>query len=398
MRSTATGLTVLVAISLLAACSSTDDMPSADGGEPPDVDGGGADDEPPVPACATDLVAELDRLKVPGVSAGIIAGGRLVCTAVAGQADIEAGRAVVPDTVFAWASVSKTVTATAAMMLAEEGAIDLDADIDDYLTFAVDNPNCPAEPITVRQLLTHTSSIRDNGVIYDRSYVIGDSPIALGDFVRGYLVPGGDYYDADGNFKADCPGEVNVYSNIAVGLLGHVVEEVSGTSFEELCRQRIFAPLEMDQTSFRLADLEVDGIAMPYDGRDTFRPHGHNGFPTFPDGLLRTSVPHLARFLAMFAELGVYRGQRLLSEATATEMRRVQIPDLDDTQALIWYYDEFGDRSDLLGHDGDDPGTASLMFFDPATGDGALLVANGIWVQSEANALLGALFAEAKAY
>ena len=398
MRSTATGLTVLVAISLLAACSSTDDMPSADGGEPPDVDGGGADDEPPVPACATDLVAELDRLKVPGVSAGIIAGGRLVCTAVAGQADIEAGRAVVPDTVFAWASVSKTVTATAAMMLAEEGAIDLDADIDDYLTFAVDNPNCPAEPITVRQLLTHTSSIRDNGVIYDRSYVIGDSPIALGDFVRGYLVPGGDYYDADGNFKADCPGEVNVYSNIAVGLLGHVVEEVSGTPFEELCRQRIFAPLEMDQTSFRLADLDVAGVAMPYDGRDTFRPHGHNGFPTIPDGLLRTSVPHLARFLAMFAELGVYRGQRLLSEATATEMRRVQIPDLDDTQALIWYYDDYGDRSGLLGHDGDDPGTASLMFFDPSTGDGALLVANGIWVQAEANALLGALFAEAKAY
>lgn len=149
------------------------------------------------------------------------------------------------------------------------------------------------------------------------------------------IVPGGDYYDADRNFKTDCPGEVNVYSNIAVGLLGHVVEEVSGTSFEEFCRQRIFTPLEMDQTSFRLADLDVDGVAMPYDGRDTFR------------------------------------------------------------QALIWYYDDYGDRSDLLGHDGDDPGTASLMFFDPETGDGALLVANGIWAQAEANALLGTLFAEA---
>jgi CubicO group peptidase (beta-lactamase class C family) len=399
MRSTSKDLAYLVALSLLAACSSATDTRSADGGdEPPGADGGGVDEEPPVPACATDLVAELDQLRVPGLSAGIIAGGRLVCTAVAGQADIEAGRAVVPDTVFAWASVSKTVTATAAMMLVEEGAIDLDADVDEYLTFPVDNPNCPAEPITVRQLLTHTSSIRDNALIYGRSYVIGDSPIALGDFVRGYLVPGGEYYDADGNFKTDCPGEVNVYSNIAVGLLGHVVEQVSGTPFEEFCRQRIFAPLEMEQTSFRLADLDLDGVAMPYDGRDTFRPHGHNGFPTISDGLLRTSVPHLARFLAMFAELGVYRGERLLSEATATEMRRVQIPDLDDTQALIWYYDDVGDRSDLLGHDGDDPGTSALMFFDPATGDGALLVANGIWVQAEANALLGTLFAEATDY
>ena len=79
-------------------------------------------------------------------------------------------------------------------------------------------------------------------------------------------------------------------------------------------------------------------------------------------------------------------------------MRRVQIPDLDDTQALIWYYDDFGDRADLLGHDGDDPGTSALMFFDPETGDGALLVANGIWVQAEANALLGALVAEAASY
>ena len=55
---------------------------------------------------------------------------------------------------------------------------------------------------------------------------------------------------------------------------------------------------------FRLADLDVDGIAMPYDGRTTFRPHGHFGYPTIADGLLRTSAPHLGRFLAMFAGRG----------------------------------------------------------------------------------------------
>jgi len=77
-----------------------------------------------------------------------------------------------------------------------------------------------------------------------------------------------------------------------------------------------------------------------------------------------------------------------------------QIPDLDDTQGLIWYYDDYGARTDLLGHEGDDPGTSSLMFFDPTNGDGAILVGNGFWYDADddspaADALLGALFAEA---
>ena len=73
---------------------------------------------------------------------------------------------------------------------------------------------------------------------------------------------------------------------------------------------------------------------------------------------------------------------------------------LDDTQGLIWFYDDYGARSGLLGHDGSDPGTSSLMFFDPADGDGVLLVANGDWYDedddsAEADALFGALFGEA---
>jgi hypothetical protein len=102
----------------------------------------------------------------------------------------------------------------------------------------------------------------------------------------------------------------------------------------------------------------------------------------------------------MIAQLGEYDGQHILAEKTATEMRRVQIPDLDDTQGLIWFYDDYGTRKDLLGHDGDDPGTSSLMFFDPANGDGAILIANGFWYDADedspaADALLGKLFDEA---
>jgi hypothetical protein len=121
------------------------------------------------------------------------------------------------------------------------------------------------------------------------------------------------------------------------------------------------------------------------------------GFPTYPDGLLRTSVPHLARFLATMAGGGEYHGTRILAASTIEEMMRRQIPDLDPAQGLIWYYD-FDDA--LIGHDGSDDGSASLMFFDPATGAGALLVGNGEWYEresatGEANALLRVLIDEA---
>ena len=376
-------------VSIAAGCSFSGSGGADDGG----------DDAPPVtavPACTTDVAGALGTLRVPGVAAGIVTGGELRCVSVAGDANIEAGRAVTPETVFAWASVSKTVTATAAMILYDEGRFALDDDIASYLPFAVRNPNCPESPITFRQLLTHSSSIVDNAVIYDDSYTIGDSQIALGDFVRGYVVPGGAYYDADANFAVECPGEVNDYSNIAVGLLGHAVEQIAGMPFDEFCRQRIFAPLGMTETSFRLANLDAARVAMPYERMaGAFVAHGHVGFPTYPDGLLRTSVPQMARFLAMNAELG----GGILAESTAREMRRRQIPSLDDTQGLIWFYEDFGDHVDTFGHDGDDPGTSALMSFDPATGAGALLVANGAWydVDEAPQALLAALLDEASA-
>jgi CubicO group peptidase (beta-lactamase class C family) len=362
------------------------------------------DDEPPVtdvPACTTDVAGAIAGMRVPGAAAGIVKDGALSCVSVAGDANIEAGREVTPDTVFAWASVSKTVTATAAMILFDEGRFALDDDVADYLPFAVGNPNCPGDPITFRQLLTHSSSILDNETVYDESYVIGDSQIPLGDFVRGYLVPGGTYYDEADNFADECPGTVNDYSNIAIGLLGHLVEVISGAPFDEFCRDRIFTPLEMTESSFRIAELDESRVAMPYErSGGSFVAHGHNGFPTYPDGLMRTSVPQLARFLAMNVRLGEGGDARILAEATALEMRRRQTPDLDDTQALIWFYEDFGAHIDMLGHDGDDPGTNALMYFDPATGAGALLVANGDWYDAddeapEAEALFAALLDEA---
>ncbi len=348
-------------------------------------------DEAPIPACRTELASRLKALNVPGLAVGTVKNGRLVCASGAGLANVEQKKPVSRDTVFAWASVSKTATAIAAMILYDRGKFRLDDDIDKFLAFQVRNPNCPAKPITFRQLLTHSSSIVDNENIYDASYTKGDSPVALGDFVRGYVTPESDYYDRN-NFAGECPGEVSHYSNVGVGLLAYLVERISGTPFDKFSKEQLFSPLGMKDASFRLADLDLNNVAMPHRGQV---PLGHVGFPTYPDGLLRASVPSMARLLIMMANGGRYGDRRILKESSVKEMLRIQDSKLDRNQGLIWYRE----YKNLYGHNGSDPGTASLMFYDPKNTDGVLIVANGDWSGAhnespEADRLLADLMSE----
>lgn len=349
--------------------------------------------------CGVNAEKQLEKLGVPGLSAAVVKDGKVACTTVAGMASIKDARPVTPETVFVWASVSKTVTAATVMQLVDDGAIGLDDDVDDHLPFPVRNPHCPDEPITVRQVMSHTSSIREDEYegVYADHYVEGDSPIALGDFLRDYLTPEGRFYSRK-NFKKKCPGKTYSYSNVGAGLLGYLVEEVAGIPFERFSKERLFQPLGMTDTAWRLAELDQDAIAMPYKGKPSkgFKPAGHIGFPTYPDGLLRTSPSNLARFLIMFANFGQIDGKRILSRQSVEASRQNHFPGATEGQGLIWYYDDIGSRQSLLGHTGSDPGTSSMMFFDPEDGAGVLLVANGSWNWDRANTVAKKLFKQSQ--
>src|SRR5262249_38204564 len=137
-----------------------------------------------------------------------------------------------------------------------------------------------------------------------------DSPLALLDFVQGYLTPGGANYHATANFHQGCPGTFNSYSNMGVTLLGALVQVISGEAFDAYTKAHVFAPLGMTETAWRLADLDPEHIAMPYDGSGTtFTPFGQYGEPDVPDGMMRTSVTQLAAFLRMFIARGEIGGQ-----------------------------------------------------------------------------------------
>jgi CubicO group peptidase (beta-lactamase class C family) len=318
--------------------------------------------------------------RLPGLSAAIVRGQEVVWTDAWGLANIEDGRRVTPDTLFMLASVSKTVVATAVLQAIEDGLFELDTHVNRLLPFVVRNPVHPEEPITVRQLLTHTSSIRDNWTLLIASYVSGDAEMALGTFLRRYLAPKGADLSPN-NYYAFGPGRSYRYANVGVALAAYVVEAAAGIGFDTWCERRIFAPLGMDRAGWHLEGLPRKEIAMPYGWsgeKNGYVPFGQYGYPDYPDGALRTTAPQLARHLAMVMGKGSWQGHRLLSEATVREMLREEIPDLEPGQGLIWWAFQRDGRT-LVGHDGGDDGVATVCFFDPADDVGVIALANGGW-------------------
>jgi CubicO group peptidase (beta-lactamase class C family) len=298
-----------------------------------------------------------------------------------GLANIAAGRRVHDDTPFMLASVSKTVVSVAVMQAVEAGLLELDADAGAVAGFPVRNPEFPDDAITLRMLLTHTSTISDNWDVLNGVYVDGDSPIALGDFLGDYFTAGARFYDAERNFLSSHPGRRYRYCNVGVALAAYLVEAASGVAFDAWCEDRIFSPLGMADTSWHLAGLHRREIAMPYRyvaTDDRYRAYGQYGYPDYPDGQLRTSITSLARFLAMFVRGGELDGARLLEPETVREMRSSQVPDEIHGQGLIWYVlHRRGER--YWGHNGGDSGVATQMFFRPTDGVGVITVANGDW-------------------
>jgi len=391
---------LLLPLLFLTACAADDDDDAAadddatdddavddDDAADDDDDDTGDDDDDETPYDDSELVAFIEQTMaathIPGLAAGIVKDGSLIWSRGFGWAHIDQQRPVTEDTIFMLASVSKTVTAVALMQVWEDGYYELDDNVNDYLDFRVENPQHAGEPITFRELLTHTSSIRDNWLVMVPLYVQGDSPLPLGGFLEDYLVPGGDYYHAALNYYQYAPGVDWNYTNIGITLAAYLVEALTGTAFDQYCIDNIFDALGMTDTSWFLAGLDESKIAMPYEylpALDSYRPYGQYGFPDYPDGQLRTTLQQLAKFQMAFIGDGEWDGRRILETATVEEMRRQQVPDIEPTQGLVWYYtSQLGDETVLLGHNGGDDGVATEMFFRVSDDLGFILLMNTDW-------------------
>jgi CubicO group peptidase (beta-lactamase class C family) len=266
--------------------------------------------------------------------------------------------------------VSKTIVATAIMQFWEADSFNLDDNINDYLdNFQIINPYYPNDTITIRMLMTHTSSLRDFGN-WNFLYTLtscGDTPIALDSFLINYLTPGGIYYSAL-SFYNFAPGTAWEYANVDLCVLALLVEKFSGMSLNQYCRENIFDPLEMHNSSFLLAELDTNDIATPYLWTGSqYVPYCHQGHPIYPAGFLRTSKMELEHLLSAYMNWGRYNGISILDSLTVdlilTDQLGYPVPGYGDYQGLVWYQSGELNYRFPWGHTGSWWGCRTGMFF-----------------------------------
>jgi CubicO group peptidase (beta-lactamase class C family) len=238
----------------------------------------------PVAAPDVDAVFSQWTTSTPGCAVGVGVGGEPVITKGFGMADLERAVPNRADTIFEAGSVSKQFTAAAVLLLAREGKLSLDDDVRRHV------PELPAyeSPVTIRQLLTHTSGLRDWGSLAG----IGGWPRTSRVYTHAHVL---EILSRQRSLNFP-PGTRWSYSNSGYNLAAIIVARVSGMPFAEFTRQRLFAPLGMSSTSWRddhtrvvprravAYERQADGyhITMPFENV-----HGNGGLLTTVGDLLR---------------------------------------------------------------------------------------------------------------
>ena len=318
----------------------------------------------------------------PSVSACIIKGETVVWSKGYGLYNIEKNKPAQPDTLYLSASISKTVTATALMQLYEQGLFDLDEDVNNYLPFSLRNPNYPDSPITFRMLLSHRSSLAgDNTFWVCLSYVPGDPDIPDYPYpwLKEYLTPNGSAYSPI-VWSNNPPGETYAYANIGYAIIGYFVEIISGEKFDQYCKEHIFEPLEMYNTSFRLKDVNISNLAVPYEYKKrNYIPHPHyNMYVMYPAGSMRTSVEELSHFLIAHMNGGVWNGIRILNNTTVELMHKDHYTSNNEKYGLGWSLGKNIFRKKEIGHSGGWPGVHTLMKYRPEDKTAVIVFTNSM--------------------
>ena len=296
---------------------------------------------------------------LPGVVVGVVAGDALVWSQGFGHADVASKRPMTPQTKFRMASHSKLFTATAIMQLREQGKVRLDDPVAQHLPwFKVAPAGADDGPITIEQLLTHSSGLQREA----------------GDHWVSFEFPTGEGLRAlMGDRHAALAPQVRwKYSNLAYSVAGQVVEAASGARWADYVGRQIFTPLGMTSSS---VDLDVPGIATGYGRR---MPDGTRSTHGFIDARgmaaatgITSTVEDMAKFVSAQFRTGARGGDRILGSGSLREMHRVR--SLEETwtsgNAIGFSVTRVGEKT-YVGHGGSYPGhaTHTLIHLDGRVG------------------------------
>ena len=319
----------------------------------------------------------------PSMSACIIKNTTVVWRNAYGFSDLEQQKPATEQTIYIVASITKTITSTALMQLYDQEVFALDDDINQYLPFHLRNPNFPDDPITIRMILSHSSSLSNDPTQYYWLNCSSPPPIPWypSPWLEEYLLPDGAYYSPEIWDTTHRPGEYMQYANVNFDLVAYLVQHFSGQPFYEYCDDHIFTPLEMTRTSFRLPDLPIDDVAIPYIYQNrTYERLPHYQLLHYPVGGLMTTVDDLSHFFIAHTNHGVYNGTRILQDGTVELMHTIQPPGniyINFHYGLGWMIEETPLRKHVyIGHSGDIPGIHTRMYMNQTDREGIICLFN----------------------
>ena len=299
------------------------------------------------------------------------------------------------------ASISKTFLGLALLKAQELGKLDLNDPVNKYLTFKVENPYYPEVPITIRQLTTHTSSIKDSKYYDQKSYVLKagqkaqqsekfnrpenfnppEAFTSMGIFLKKCLENKGEWYTKKG-FLKEKPGSKFEYSNVGATLAAYVLELATGEDYGEFSAKYILEPLHMSSSGWSFEDINIEDHTVMYENTDQALPFYK--LITYPDGGLITSVHDLALYLTELIK-GYAGNGTILSDESYQELFKQQLSEahFDERDPDNPYNDEYNmgvfmgfSATGNIGHSGGDPGVTTLMFFNADKKTGQLIFVN----------------------
>jgi CubicO group peptidase (beta-lactamase class C family) len=323
-----------------------------------------------------------------GVTAVVLKDGEVIYDKAFGYKDLDTKEPLSTSHMMRIASISKSFTATGLMKQVEKGIISLDDDISDLIGFQIRNPHHPEVPITLRMVLSHTASIRDQENYSTLDHL---NPAISGDCMASFY-----------EYK---PGEGYNYSNLGLNLAGTILEKVTNVRFDQYVRDSIILPLGLEG-GHNIDVLDSSRIASLYNYRNgayveapAYGSVAHRldnytmGYsaPMFsPTGGVKISTQDLAQYMKMHMNYGELNGVRMISEESAKTMQTPvwmiqNIHQWEDQYGLcLKEFVNFVDNPKYntpgnypIGHTGDAYGLRSIIIWSPVEGWGIAAMTNG---------------------
>jgi CubicO group peptidase (beta-lactamase class C family) len=320
-------------------------------------------------AAIAGIDADVDRamqaLHVPGVAVGVIADGQVILAKGYGVREVGKPAQVDADTLFDIGSMAKSFTATAVAALVDDGKLEWDKPVVDYLPwFRLYDP-IATQLITPRDLLTHRSGLPRHDFIRVSTYMS-----------REELVHRIRYLEPSATFRQKFQ-----YNNLMYALAGYLAGFEAGTTWEELVKRRIFVPVGMTHSNTSAVELQQsDDYAHPHDLKDgktvPIPVYDYQKFGVGPNGAVNSCVDDMLKYLAFHLSEGSVDGRQVMS---VVQMKQLHDPSTvansQETYALGWFVTDHGGHR-ILEHGGAIDGFTSDMALLPEEKIGIVVLNN----------------------